>query len=625
MRTSAPIGIIGLLVAVYEAMDVLVLSKLGGLSDVAYYSAAQRLIWPMLIGLSSIGSTLYPIAASYWPRERDRFELACQRGVDTVVVLAGFAICAVASGAEFFMGILGSDLVKGAPALRILACLCFVKAITSTVGPLLYVVDAQKQTLQFIVIAVLAKLAALMVLAPQFGYLGVAFGALGVEICFSIYSRCQAIPPIQRLSVELVGGIENSCGHRRRVLGRSHRRPRQLSGRRAGRARPVRAADLPQWSGQLLRTAGHGSLAMEDRMKNRSMPRVALISVGLGRVQRGFERWCGDLYGVLRGELDCTLYRSAGATGRGERVPPFLGSANAVFRRLPLSRGEISEYKRDCAAFGFSLLPELLFRGFDVIHCVDPPMAQVLRRIQTSLSLPGRILFTEGSSLTGADLPRVDHLHLVSQVAFDQVLAHGIPPVRSDACTLRGPHRTVRGKHRARRIAPQVWRERKHLRGACSECAPPRTKRVDYIIDEVAKLDGDVLLWLDGHVEDADLPAIAARKLGSRCRVTHVPSNRVAELYGLADVMVQASLNEAFGLSVVEALSSGVMVLAHQSPHFEWLVGDRDCLLDMSQPGRSPSVFAILQPIASLCVGAPMSDPCGRRIVSTGPALRPNT
>jgi glycosyltransferase involved in cell wall biosynthesis len=325
---------------------------------------------------------------------------------------------------------------------------------------------------------------------------------------------------------------------------------------------------------------------MEDRMKNPSMPRVALISVGLGRVQRGFERWCGDLYGVLRGELDCTLYRSAGAAGRGERVPPFLGSSNAVFRRLPLSRGEKSEYKRDCAAFGFSLLPELLFRRFDVIHCVDPPMAQVLRRIQTSLSLPGRILFTEGSSLTGTDLPRVDHLHLVSQVAYDQVLAYGIP--RSNLTLVPS------GVHTGRFAASTAPGELRRKYGVSENTfvvlavsALRRAhKRVDHIIDEVAKLEGDVLLWLDGHVEDADLPEVAARKLGSRCRVTHVPSNRVADLYGMADVMVQASLNEAFGLSVVEALSSGVMVLAHQSPHFEWLVGDGDCLIDMSQPGR---------------------------------------
>ncbi len=321
-------------------------------------------------------------------------------------------------------------------------------------------------------------------------------------------------------------------------------------------------------------------------MNGSPTPRVALISVGLGRVQRGFERWCGDLYGVLRGELDCTLYRSAGASGLGERVPPFLSSSNAVFRRLPLAHGDKSEYKRDCAAFGFSLLPDLLFRKFDVIHCVDPPMAQVLRRIQISLPLPGRILFTEGSALTAVDYPKVDHLHLVAQVAYDQAVLHGVPRAKLTM--------VPSGVHTGRFAQSATTAELRRKYGVSEKTfvvlavsALRRAhKRVDCLIDEVAKLDGDVLLWLDGHVEDADLPEVAARKMGGRCRVTHVPSSQVAELYGLADVMVQASLNEGFGLSVVEALSSGVMVLAHHSPHFEWLVGDGECLIDMSQPGR---------------------------------------
>ena len=37
---------------------------------------------------------------------------------------------------------------------------------------------------------------------------------------------------------------------------------------------------------------------------------------------------------------------------------------------------------------------------------------------------------------------------------------------------------------------------------------------------------------------------------------------------------------------MVEAQCSGVPVLTHNSPHFEWLVGDRDSLLDMSVPGN---------------------------------------
>ena len=319
-------------------------------------------------------------------------------------------------------------------------------------------------------------------------------------------------------------------------------------------------------------------------MKNGSELRVAMISVGLGRVRRGFERWCGDMYGVLRTDLDCTLYRSADAVGEGQRVPPFLGSSSAIFRRLPLGTGEKSEYKRECAAFGFSLLPELLSRKFDVIHCVDPPMAQVLRQFQRVLPLHGRILFTEGSALTPADYPRVDHLHLIAQTTFDRAVAHGIP---SSKMTL-----VPSGVHTGRFALDRTSAELRRKHGVAEDTfvvlavsALRRShKRVDYIIDEFSKLEGDVLLWLDGHVEEPDLAEIAAARLGKRCRITHVPSGQVAELYGLADVMVHASLREAFGLSVVEALSSGVMVLAHRSDHFEWLVGDRDCLIDMSIP-----------------------------------------
>jgi glycosyltransferase involved in cell wall biosynthesis len=53
----------------------------------------------------------------------------------------------------------------------------------------------------------------------------------------------------------------------------------------------------------------------------------------------------------------------------------------------------------------------------------------------------------------------------------------------------------------------------------------------------------------------------------------------------MADVLVHASLSEAFGLAVVEALCSELMVLVHDSPHFEWLVRDRNCLIDMRETG----------------------------------------
>jgi hypothetical protein len=49
----------------------------------------------------------------------------------------------------------------------------------------LYVVKAQKRALQFIAVALLVKAAVVAAIAPRFGYLGVIFAALIVELCFS--------------------------------------------------------------------------------------------------------------------------------------------------------------------------------------------------------------------------------------------------------------------------------------------------------------------------------------------------------------------------------------------------------------------------------------------------------
>jgi O-antigen/teichoic acid export membrane protein len=133
-----------------------------------------------------VGATLYPIAASCWPSERAVFERTFQQGLNGVMVLSGLLFSTTVAGAPFLLGLLGQELVSGgSPVLRVLAFLCFVKAVTSTLGPLLYVVNAQGRALRFIAVAVVAKLAILFVLAPRFGALGVAAGAGAVELVFA--------------------------------------------------------------------------------------------------------------------------------------------------------------------------------------------------------------------------------------------------------------------------------------------------------------------------------------------------------------------------------------------------------------------------------------------------------
>ncbi|HEX5129359.1 MAG TPA: polysaccharide biosynthesis C-terminal domain-containing protein, partial [Usitatibacter sp.] len=163
----------------------LLLSKLGTAVELGYYSAAQRLLWPILLALGSIAGTLYPIAARYWPSHPARFGEACQRGLDAVVLLAGVATASTFAAAEFYLGLLGPALVPGAAALKLLSLLLFVKAVSATLGPVLYIVRTQRQTLLFVSVAVLMKAAAIALLVLQMGYLGAAVAALAVEVVFS--------------------------------------------------------------------------------------------------------------------------------------------------------------------------------------------------------------------------------------------------------------------------------------------------------------------------------------------------------------------------------------------------------------------------------------------------------
>ena len=183
LHTASALGVIGLVVIVYESMDVLLLSKIASLSDVAYYSGAQRYISPFVVALTGIGSTLYPVAASFWPHSVDSFHHSCQRATDMVFVFAGAAVCAILASADFLMRLLGPDLAPGATILRVLGLLLFFKAITNTTGPVLYVLHAQRAALKMVVGALAAKACLVMFLAPRFGSLGVAVSSLIVDCC----------------------------------------------------------------------------------------------------------------------------------------------------------------------------------------------------------------------------------------------------------------------------------------------------------------------------------------------------------------------------------------------------------------------------------------------------------
>ncbi len=315
--------------------------------------------------------------------------------------------------------------------------------------------------------------------------------------------------------------------------------------------------------------------------------KVALVCPTVGQTRRGYERFMTELFGLIRTDVDATLFKGAGEPAPGEHVVAHMKRTGMV-ARMAGKRLRYTRYRLEFATFAAALWPHLLRGRFDVVHVIDPPLARPLAAMRGLVRSRYGLVFTDGGPAPFDATPYADVVQYVTPGQQQEAVARGadarkgsmLPvgvdiPGRADAAdraALRGRHGVGPGTF----VILAVTSLNRHH------------KRVDYLIDEVARLPGDILLWIDASVHpdgDASLLELARERLGARFRHTHVASDRVGELYRLADVMVSASTYETFGMAVVEAMSAGLPVVTHDSPHFRWLVDGHGHLVDMGAAG----------------------------------------
>lgn len=317
--------------------------------------------------------------------------------------------------------------------------------------------------------------------------------------------------------------------------------------------------------------------------------KVALVCPTVGQTQRGYERFCTDLFQLLGTHHEITLFKGAGEPAQREKVVPHL-TRTGVLNRICGNRFRYLRYRLEFVSFAAGLFPHLARGRFDLVHFIDPPLGTLLSLCRRLARTDFALLFTKGVPLLYDCSRWADHVHCPSPSVLEETQQSfpnsgsrlTVVPVGVD--TKRLHTALSRAELRARLGVPAdtfvilsvTTLNRLH-------------KRIDYLIEEVARLEGNFLLWIDGSLYpdgDVSLMKLAEDRLGGRCRITHVSTERVAELYNMADVMVSTAVSETFGMAVVEALCCGLPVITHDSPHFRWLVGDAERMVDMRVPGN---------------------------------------
>jgi glycosyltransferase involved in cell wall biosynthesis len=321
------------------------------------------------------------------------------------------------------------------------------------------------------------------------------------------------------------------------------------------------------------------------------VPSIAIAVSGLGRIRRGSETWAMDLAdGLAEAGVDVRLYGAATASGKVpvrriwtlSRTSPFLAACSPrlqyLFEQRIFSRFLIRRLRRDTPG---------------IIHITDPQVSWWVREAFRGTNTP--VLYMDGL-LLGPDWNwRFDHVQVLAPAYLASaqregrnpkgwhVVPHFIDPAQFSPLPDR---RAARARYTPGVTGDQV------VALAAGDFAHGSSKRLREVIEEVARLPKPLRphLVLVGNSTDAErrsLSDFAGQALGQGVTLhAGLPRTEMADVYRAADIFLHGALREPFGIVLVEAMASGLPVLAHQFEVTQWIVGEGGQTDDLSQPGR---------------------------------------
>ncbi len=318
-----------------------------------------------------------------------------------------------------------------------------------------------------------------------------------------------------------------------------------------------------------------------------------MVCTGAGHVQRGFETYARDLFERLRddGGIDVTLLKGAGERAADERVINCIrrdASLNAALCRV---MGDDKRYVIEYGSFCLAMLPHLVASAPDVVYVLEAPVYKFLRAWRRKTRARWKLVHFTGGQLARVPADNAAFLHHVTPCSLSSDEASAFPSDRQfvlphflDLRTVPPPPNGAARDAARRRLGLPIDQPILLSVGNLDV----DSKRMDYLVREVAALRSRPYLVMLGQQDPQTLHIVAAAAalLGSAgYRVATVPRSDVWDYYAAADVFVLASMKEGFGLVYLEALASGLPVIAHDFDVSRFVLDGEGIFADLGRPG----------------------------------------
>lgn len=325
--------------------------------------------------------------------------------------------------------------------------------------------------------------------------------------------------------------------------------------------------------------------------------RILFCCTGLGTINRGFETFFREAFDELSksNEILANLLKggndlAASSVKRpDEYVLPCL-NRNARLAKFVAKITKRTPYAvEQWSAFPAVVYHILRFRPHIVFYS-ELNLGFLLHRFRKLIPAPFKLLYSNGGPCA-PPFPRCDFVHQVAPVYYQQAINSGeamgkhylvpygfqVPQQPLGDEIEKANIRKQLGLPLQRPIILSVgWISRAH-------------KRMDYLIDEVAKLPSPrPFLQLVGSMDENSTEVInhGIKILGAdNFSALSTPKEKVTLYYQASDVFALASLSEGFGRVYIESLMHGLPTIAHRNSLTESLLKNAGNLVDLSQEG----------------------------------------
>ena len=332
--------------------------------------------------------------------------------------------------------------------------------------------------------------------------------------------------------------------------------------------------------------------------------KIAVASSGAGHVARGIETWAIDTaVGLKAAGADVTLFTGGAGLGvrdldckvevipcwqRGDVRTRYLAKLAPSFCwRWGLKR----VYDIEQRTFWRGLRKRLVDGQYDVLHVQDPLVAQYCAQDRKKGLVRTQEILAHGTEEPPSFLAQFDCLQHLAPWHFEQtILALGSEAPKHWVAL---PNFVDTDTFSPREDA-SAFRAREGISDSafvfgCVAAVKRAHKRIDFLLESFREVltqapERDVYLCIAGsRTNDTDdLLQLAESISPDRVRIlTDLPRAMMPEFLRACDVFVLPSLFEMMPIAVLEAMSSGLPVIANGHPVLNWMTGEGGVPIEM--------------------------------------------